>query len=1705
LRSAGLDAVSEPPLSVEPDTVSEPPLSVEPDAVSEPPLSVEPDPTSAPVREPTIVSSQPVDRRSEQAREVVEACQQELVGSWRRAGVDPYRGARLHFEIARLLEVPLGDLDGAAEHYQKAHALWPEHIPTLRGARRVLTRKGNLQAVLPLFDVEVRRASDPRHKARVLYEKGLLLEHRLGDRQRAREAFRAAVNLDDSNAAFLVALERVERQAESWHDLDRTYERASNVVTGDARYRAALLCQRARLAEVRDHDDKAATELYQAALEVDPKALVALHGLKRLYYSGKRWGELIGVLRLECDCAADAAVRAMADYRIGRIYVDSLGKLDEGIQALEQAIQETPDDKMIAEELARLYERAARPRQWVGALERLVALAGTSGTEAGLLHRIAQLYEEQLDDADSAIRWYERELALDRTYVPALQALGRLYGARGKWQQLADMLRAEAEATEVPQRRAAAYARLAEVLEVRLGQAEAAAEQHARALAAAPGYAPSFEALSRLYTAAGKFHDLAALYETAVDNAEDDETRITYLFKIGRLHEDSLGLPAEAVLAYRRVLDLKPDHIGALHAIQRTAERAGRYPELVDALEREASAIADPRRIVALYHRAGEILEEKLGDAEGALSRYRKVIGIDAKYAPALASLGRAHYYGGRWEELIDVYRQELRLSGTAGQAAGILYKIGEICEQRLGRDDEAIAAYRQALEREPQHGPSRRALSNKLEKLGQWAELVKVVEFELASITSDELRARTLFRLGELYENRLSQPARALGAYDQALKAVPGFRPALDGRARLLAQAGDWERLVKELSREAEASADPVLLVAALLREGELWRDELGRPEQAIRCYEAVLGREPAHVGALLALEQLYSDTKRHKELAGVFEMQARVVTDVGARIAALRELARLQEAEALASPEQVRQTLYAILQLDPNDAGALGELERLALADGDRQLMAHVDANLAALVNLPEVMASHHTRLAEALESNGDRAALRVYRAALASDPENFAATRGLSRLAEQYAEPELLEQAAEGEARVTHDLDTAARLLLRAATLRAKAGDAEAAKSAVLRALELHPAHEETAATLCTLLSQAGEVDRLIHALSHAALTAHSKERVIALWLEVATLQSEAKNSVPAALATLRRVTQLAPSHVQALMRQAELYARDGQWVRAVKRFEKALSSGAADAEKVRIHRELARIYDQKLSDKERALASLRQVLSSVPDDREVLRRVFEIQLELGDPSELGETAARLVTATDDEQVRALALGHLARIEREQGKRGDALNHYEQVVGLVGLGPIATEFRGLIEQQSGAERSAGFGGYVRALTHYLEGSRAPEQIADVCEELARVLSSELSDHEQALVMLRRALNAAPERSSLHGDLARLHKSLGQLPEAAAEIRLLIDADVNRVDAWRELSDLFAAMQRPIEATLALEPIVAMGAATETETAAVGARRARATEAAAFDDAGLKLINAVGTPDIVGDLVAPLGDVLPKLYPPELERHGLSVRDKIGARASHPLRALAERLARMLGVADFDLYLSRADGLVPRVELTDPVGLVLPEEVTRFTEKEQAFLVARLLCNVARRLHIVDRLSPRELEVLLAAAGRNAQPGYGSGLTDEETLNALARRVSKSTPWVRRRVVDDAALRFAGAADVDASAWHANVRRTAAFAAVVIVDDLVAATDMLRRYESGAEESEAGVDVEEFVRDLMLFWVSESAFALRRRLGIL
>lgn len=1622
---------------------------------------------------------------------------------------DPLRVGRLHYEVARLYEAPLGDLTNAADHYQKAYATCPDHLPTLRGARRVLCAKKSFQAALPLFDAEARYLAEPALKAQLFYEKGRILEDHLAQRREARDAYAAAADLDGQNAAYLKALERVDTQAKSWDALDKTLERSANAVASDSRHRAALIVERARLVETRKGDSRTATELYNEALGFDPRAPAALEALKRLHYAHQRWRDLTFVLAREAEQASDPNVRAMAYYRMGRVLSDRLGHLDEGLSAFERAAAELPGEPMVLEELARLYELGKRWDSLAGVLERLAELARSDGEKVGIQHRIGQLAEERLNDETRAITWFSSALKLDPTYLPALQALGKIYTRRQQWAELIGMHLAEAGATADAARKASSHARVAAIYEERLGNVEHAAQHHARALGLLPGYAPSFKALSRIYQQAGKWRELVELFERAVDDAKDAETKITYLFKIGRAWEDALGSPVHALSAYKRVLDVSPNHFGGIHAAQRAAERAGRYKELVWALELEAEKVTDKRQAVMLYHRAGEVLEDCLDDLEGALARYQRVVELDKGYQPALSSLGRLYYQAGRWEDLLDTYKRELEVAGKGPAAAALLYKMGELSEERIGRDDDAMGYYRRAIDADPFHRPALHALGRKLAERSQWAELVKLIELELSGLKDPAERARSAFHLGEVYENRLSQPERALQAYEQALLAVPEFRPAADGRARLLTLAKEYKKLGEDLAREITSAKDPVVAMVALFRQGELYRDELNDPRRAIEAFEAVLSRDPSHLGALLALEPLYAEIGAWEALARVYATEARVLSDVGARVAALKELARLEETRGVGKPEELRAAYIAVLQLSPSDPGALAALERVALGAGDSQLLTHVDAKLGATLSSPALAAVHQTRLAEALEALGDPSALETFRAALARDRDNLAAALGVTRIAEQSEDPGLLGEAADLAFRVLADKTLGAGLLVRASQALMKRSDVEGAVMALEAALEKHPDSAEAAAELRRLLLGRREVDRLFDTLCQAAQWAQDRERMASLWLDVSELLADEKKDVPAAIAALCRTLEHLPRHVPTLMRLGDLYTRDKQWAEAVDRLKQALAASPPPEIEIAAHLMLSRILKDELGDEARALASLERVLALDAKNREALSRVLEIQMRRGQMSEAANTAAELVAVASSNKERADTLALLARLNRQNKNLDAAANAFEQAVSMVGTeGTIAAEFKDLLLEQKLLGEDPRWDYYIGALSGYSDMQSDPRKRSGIQLEIAQVLADEMELTDRALHTLQRALAADPESTPLRTELSKRLKLAGHYPQALIELRRLLEVDVTKVETWSAILECFQAMQRTEEAQLAMAPLVALGFASDLERATVSSRLPRFAHSRpqSFDETAFRGVDARGVDPALAVLAA-IAEGLGKVYPPELERYGLGSRDRITSRSGHPLKQLADRVASVFGPLEFDIYLHRAHQGGLEIELTDPPSLLVPAHVQSLREPEQVFLFARPLALLARGGHALGRLAPSEIALLSIAACRVLDPSFGAGVSDEDFLQQQAKRVQKAISRRSRRALEEVAPAFMSAPRPDWEQWAFEHRKAAARAAVLLADELPSSIALVRRMEgdlAGLRGAALAQGIA-LTHDLLRFWVSDAAFALRRRIGLL
>ncbi len=914
----------------------------------------------------------------------------------------PQRAGRLHYEIARLCEHPLRDAQRASVHYQQAYDRMPEHLPTIRGLRRTLIALKALKDALPLFDAETRITSDPRPKARLLLAKGRLLEDGLALRGEAYKAYRAGLGLDPSDSSLLKAIEQAELSSDEWSELAQTYARQANSLEEDPRQRAALLIRRAQVLESNLQDAEGALVQYEAALELDPDAHDALQALKRLYHGRGRFRDVVRALELEAARTDDVNVRTTALYHVARIQSDKLGNRPDAVSALERAIDSAPSDPMLLDELALLKEAGRDYRGLAAVLAQRVDVPGEGSDQAGALHRIGQLYDEHLADPQTARVWFERALAVDPCYLPALQALDNLYVALAAHVELVAMHLAEAEATSDSTRRAAAHARVAEIYETKLQRIEETFDHHARALAAVPVYTPSFMALTRLYAQHKRHPELVELYERAVEHTESDRA-ITYLLRIGSLYEDHLADPGQAGHAYRRILERDAGCLGAIQALQRVTESAGRYGELVEALVMEAELTPDRTRKLGLLSRAGEVLDEQSIDREAAVALLRRAVTLDPRYVPALTALGRIYQRAGRWEDLLSMYQAELAVLGDDPRAAPLLMNAGELMEQRLGRHAEATELYRRAVNLDPSSSSARHAYSCKLREQGKWDELLGVLAKEAKVASSMAQRAACHFQTAEVLEYRLDRNDPALDAYEKVLEELPDHRPAREAQLRLRSLRGDHAKLAEELLREAAHPRDHAHHVGVLMRAGEVLRDQLRDLRRAISCFEEVRAIEPSHHGALIALDALYRKTGRWTELASVLDAKSRYLSDVHARATALRELMRVERRSEV-DGDTLRGLYEAILLLMPDDTDALAGLETLALNDGDPTLLLSVNERVARATPNRSVRAAHLTRVAELVEADDPERALEVYRTALEADPENLAATSGLSRLAER-----------------------------------------------------------------------------------------------------------------------------------------------------------------------------------------------------------------------------------------------------------------------------------------------------------------------------------------------------------------------------------------------------------------------------------------------------------------------------------------------------------------------------------------------------------------------------------------------------------------------------------------------------------------------------------------------------------------------------
>jgi len=235
-------------------------------------------------------------------------------------------------------------------------------------------------------------------------------------------------------------------------------------------------------------------------------------------------------------------------------------------------------------------------------------------------------------------------------------------------------------------------------------------------------------------------------------------------------------------------------------------------------------------------------------------------------------------------------------------------------------------------------------------------------------------------------------------------------------------------------------------------------------------------------------------------------------------------------------------------------------------------------------------------------------------------------------------------------------------------------------------------------------------------------------------------------------------------------------------------------------------------------------------------------------------------------------------------------------------------------------------------------------------------------------------------------------------------------------------------------------------------------------------------------------------------LAQLAPKVVEAGPERYGLTARDRVGPKGTHADRALLDRMARVFGLADIDLYPAPGDAGVDFV-LADPVGIVVPESFARLTDAEQVFCVARQMARLALGIQIEAAVGIDQTLLLLAAAATAVGIEPPAPVPGAD-LDGLGRRLMKAVPWLSKGRFEDAVRRAVTEQPNDIGAVFRALNRGALRLAMVLSDDL-GCLGLLKAGGPrlfGIEAQSLGTTLE----DLLKFWISPEAMVIRRQVGL-
>ena len=265
-------------------------------------------------------------------------------------------------KLAQNLEEHFLKFDQAAQRLEQALEISPAEERAYVALARCYRRLKQWLDLINAYERHIAEAASAATKIEVYAQIAQVYSDEVGDVDRAIDAYRNIVDLDETNVPALDALAKLyEKQGDAAQAIDAMTRVAD--LTTDGIQRVEMYYRIGKALDEKLADRVQARDRFEMALDLDPTHLATLAALRTIAIDESDWDRAARYLEQEQSNTPSARSRAKLLVELGKLRDEMLGEHDSAVQAWELAIQADPDSEDAAMPLVQEYDARREVRR----------------------------------------------------------------------------------------------------------------------------------------------------------------------------------------------------------------------------------------------------------------------------------------------------------------------------------------------------------------------------------------------------------------------------------------------------------------------------------------------------------------------------------------------------------------------------------------------------------------------------------------------------------------------------------------------------------------------------------------------------------------------------------------------------------------------------------------------------------------------------------------------------------------------------------------------------------------------------------------------------------------------------------------------------------------------------------------------------------------------------------------------------------------------------------------------------------------------------------------------------------------------------------------------------------------------------------------------------------------------------------------------